>query len=163
MIRDLNVTSQPGLSWLKGVLAGFLGTIPMTVFMLATQRFLPHGQRYALPPEIITKELAHRAKVKQHMSKMQILAVTLISHFAYGAAMGGLYSLSGMQGRRSSLAKGGLFGFIVWVGSYFGLLPILGMTEAGQREPLRRNMMMMVAHLIWGSAMGLLAEILIRE
>jgi putative membrane protein len=80
------------LSWLQGAIAGFIGTVPMTVFMLTTQRFLPHGQRYALPPEIITKELAHRAHVRHHMNKQAILAATLVSHLGYGATMGLLYT-----------------------------------------------------------------------
>jgi hypothetical protein len=71
---------------LKGVLAGFVATIPMTIFMLATQRFLPKGQRYALPPEIITKELTQRAHMRQHMSKRQIVGATLVSHFGYGSS-----------------------------------------------------------------------------
>src|SRR6266702_5711332 len=92
MVREQNVlATQSGLSWLKGALAGFIATAPMTVFMLLTQRFLPKGQQYDLPPEIITKELAHRAHVRQHMDKRQILAATTVSHFGYGAAMGALY------------------------------------------------------------------------
>ena len=57
MVREQNVlATQSGLSLLKGALAGFLATAPMTVFMLTTQRFLPKGQQYELPPELITKD-----------------------------------------------------------------------------------------------------------
>lgn len=66
-------------------------TIPnMTIFMLVTQRFLPKGQCYALAPEMIIKELAHRAHMKQHVSKRQIVGATLVSHFRYSAGMGTL-------------------------------------------------------------------------
>src|SRR5437588_8311418 len=93
MVRDQNVlASQAGTAWLKGALAGFFGTAPMTVFMLATQRFLPKGQQYELPPELIIKDLARRAHVRHHTNKVQILAATLVSHFGYGAVTGALYS-----------------------------------------------------------------------
>jgi hypothetical protein len=87
------IEAQPGRACLQGALAGFFATGPMTLFMLVTQRFLPRGQRYALPPEIITQELAHRTHVRWHMNKKQILGATLVSHFGYGAAMGALYGV----------------------------------------------------------------------
>src|SRR5437588_2486279 len=104
------IEAQPAPSWLSGALAGFIGTAPMTAFMLLTQRFLPKGQRYALPPEIITEELAHRAHMRHHMNKPQVLGATLISHFGYGAAMGALYNLLAKKLPLPSIVKGLLFG-----------------------------------------------------
>lgn len=92
-----NIKAQSERAWLKGALAGFVATEPMTLFMLVTQSFLPKGQRYALPPEIITKELARRVHVRQHLNKGQVLAATLVSHFGYGAAMGTLHSALGKK------------------------------------------------------------------
>src|SRR5437762_3412788 len=121
---------------LQGAVAGFLGTVPMTVFMLATQRFLPKGQRYDLPPEIITKELAERADFKQHMNKPQILGATLVSHFGYGAAMGMLYSPLIKRMPLPAAVKGILFGLMVWVASYLGLLPLMGVSASAGDEPV---------------------------
>ena len=135
----------------------------MTVFMLLTQRFLPRGQRYDLPPEIITKDLAQRARVRQHMNKRQILIATLFSHFAYGAAMGLLYRPLEKRGPWPPVAKGISFGLLVWAGSYLVLLPLLGMAESGQKEPGKRNLMMIAAHIIWGSSMAIVADELVRQ
>lgn len=140
---------------LKGALAGFMGTAPMTVFMLLTQRFLPKGQQYALPPEIIIKELAHRMHIRQHMDKKLILAATLISHFAYGATMGVLFSPIDKKLPLPAAVKGILFGLFVWAASYLGLLPLIGMSESGQSEPVRRNLLMIGAHVVWGAATGM--------
>ncbi len=149
MVREQNVlATQSGLSWLKGALAGFIATAPMTVFMLTTQRFLPKGQQYDLPPELITKELAHRAHIRWHMSKTRILAATLVSHFGYGAAMGALYSPLDKKLPLPAVVKGVIFGVVVWAGS------------SAHKEPVRRNLMMIAAHLVWGSAMALLANLL---
>ena len=164
MKYDANtVQAQPGLSWLSGALAGFIGTAPMTVFMLLTQSFLPKGQRYALPPEIITQELAHRAHVRHHMNKQLVLAATTVSHFGYGAAMGALYSPLGKKLPLPGILKGVLFGLVIWAASYLALLPMSGMWESGQREPVRRNLMMIGAHVVWGLAMGAAADTLMHQ
>jgi len=161
MVRDQNVLeTRTGTAWLKGALAGFLGTAPMTVFMLATQRFLPKGQQYELPPELIIKDLARRAHVRQHINKVQILAATLVSHFGYGAVTGALYSPLAKKLPLPGFVKGILFGFVVWAASYLGLLPLLGISESAHKEPVRRNLMMIAAHLVWGSAMGVAADVL---
>jgi uncharacterized membrane protein YagU involved in acid resistance len=134
----------------------------MTIFMLITQRFLPKGQRYALPPEIIIQDLTQRAHIRQHMNKVQILGATLVSHFGYGAVMGTLYSMLVRKIALPAAVKGALFGLGVWAASYLGLLPLLGMAEAGQKEPGRRNLLMIAAHVIWGSAMGAAVDVLVR-
>ena len=161
MVREQSVlATQSSLSWLKGALAGFIATGPMTVFMLTSQRIMPKGQQYELPPELITKELAHRAHIRWHMNKTQILAATLVSHFGYGAAMGALYSPLHKKLPLPAVLKGVIFGFVVWAGSYLGLLPLMGISESAHKEPVRRNLMMIAAHLVWGSAMGLVADFL---
>ena len=62
-----------------------------------------------------------------------------------------------------TVAQGVLFGLVVWAGSYLGLLPLLGISASGDREPLRRNLMMIAAHTVWGAAMGATANVLFRE
>lgn len=165
MKRDLisSLSAQAGIPLLSSGLAGFLATLPMTIFMLLTQRFLPRDQRYDLPPEIIVKELAQRAHVRQHMNKLQILAATLVSHFSYGAAMGMFYSPLSKKLSLPSAIKGGIFGLFIWAANYLGLLPLLGMSERAPREPGRRNLMMIGAHLIWGSFLALVADTLVHS
>lgn len=155
--------AQVSQNWLKGALAGFVATIPMTIFMLTTQRFLPKGQHYDLPPEIITKELAHRVHVRQHMSKGQILGATLVSHFGYGATMGALYAPFAQRTPTIAPVQGSLFALFVWAASYLGLLPLLGMSESGHSEPGHRNLMMIAAHIVWGTALGLVTAVLVRQ
>jgi uncharacterized membrane protein YagU involved in acid resistance len=164
MVQQQNRVEAPlGQEVLKGTLAGFVATIPMTVFMLATQRFLPKGQRYDLPPEIITKELAYRAHVRHHLNKQQVLGATLVSHFGYGASMGAVYSLLGKRRPLPTVVQGVLFGLVVWAGSYLALLPLLGMSESGQSEPVRRNLMMIAAHVVWGTTLGATADVLMHR
>src|SRR5581483_746981 len=108
----------PERALLKGTLAGFVATLPMTVFMLATQRFLPRRQQYRLPPEMITTELARRAHVRHRLNKQQILAATTVSHFGYGAAMGAVYGPLQKRVPLPAIVQGVIFGIVVWAASY---------------------------------------------
>ena len=161
LAREVDAQEYP--SWIKDAVAGCAATAPMTVFMLFTQRFLPHGQRYELPPEIIIQDLARRAHLHWRLSKRQILLATLVSHLGYGAAMGLFYRPIERSMLGPSLVKGSGFGLLVWAASYLGLLPAMGLVESAYREPGRRNLMMIAAHLVWGSATGFFASLFTRR
>lgn len=145
---------------LQAALAGFIATIPMTIFMLVTQRFLPKGQHYELPPELITKDVARKVHVRWHMNKAAVLVATLAAHFGYGATIGMLYELIRKRILLPPPLKGTLFGFAVWAASYFVLLPLLGISETGQKEPGQRNLIMLVAHIVWGAVLGVATDVL---
>lgn len=151
---------QPGRIVVNSALAGTIATLPMTVFMLATQRLLPRGQRYELPPELLMKEISQRTHTRLHWNKKLIVGATLVSHFGYGGAMGALYSPLEKQRSLPAPLLGTLFGLLVWAGNYLGLLPLLRSRAGGHREPGQRNFMMIVAHVVWGSSLGIIANIL---
>jgi putative membrane protein len=155
---DHKTNNAPQHTWLQSASAGIVGTLPMTIFMFATQRFLPKGQRYSLPPEIVTHELAQRVHIRHKMNKGEVLGATTVSHFGYGATMGLLYSPLQRAKSLPTLLKGSLFGLFIWAGNYLALLPALGMRAAGQKEPPQRNWMMIVAHIVWGATTALVAE-----
>ncbi len=158
-----NNAAAPEHALLKGALAGFVATLPMTIFMLATQRFLPKRQQYELPPEMITKDLAHRAHIRHHLNKQLILGATTASHFGYGAVMGAAFGPLQKRVPLPTIAQGILYGLLVWVASYLGLLPLLGISASSQKEPVRRNLMMIAAHIVWGASLGALASVLFGE
>jgi len=148
-----------------GALAGLIATIPMTLFMLLMHRLLPKWQKYALPPERITHELSERTGAHKYLDKPRLLGATLVSHFGYGAFMGTLY---GTLSKRITLplpaaVKGGIFGVIIWAGSYLGWLPAMNMAAAGTEEPLRRNGLMIGAHVVWGVTTGIITNVVERN
>ncbi len=149
---------RPNGPFLSGTIAGLIATIPMTIFMLIMHRILPSWQRYAVPPEKLTKEIAERANVRQHMNKPQLLGASLVSHFGYGATMGTLYTTLTRKIALPPIYKGTLFGLIVWAASYLGWLPVAGFSVAAPEEPARRNILMIVSHIIWGATTGLLSD-----
>jgi uncharacterized membrane protein YagU involved in acid resistance len=97
------------------------------------------------------------------MSKPQKVALALVGHFGYGAAMGVLYTLLMQRGNIktfSFLVKGNIFGLAVWGASYLGLLPAMQMSTTAPREPLQRNLLMIAAHSVWGSVLAVTAHVL---
>jgi uncharacterized membrane protein YagU involved in acid resistance len=53
-----------------------------------------------------------------------------------------------------SSLKGALTGLAVWAGSYLGWLPAAGILRPATRHPWRRNLLMIIAHVIWGVTLG---------
>lgn len=145
--------------FLKSALAGFIATLPMSVWMLGAQHWLlPRRERYPLPPELITEHAAQAVGLETVAENDTALkAATVVNHFAYGTAVGALYApLRDLPG--PPLLKGIGLGIFVWTGSYLGLLPATGLLNSATHQPARRNLLMIVAHFIWGGVTGVLAE-----
>lgn len=142
----------------KGALAGFAATLPMSAVMLAAHEFLPPHERYPLPPSEIVSRVAEKVGVEEAAAGSDHKLLTTASHFAYGAATGALYAALPHQISPSSALNGTIFGLIVWAGSYLGLLPALGILRPATKHPARRNALMIAAHVVWGSALGVLVD-----
>ena len=143
---------------LRGALAGFLATGPMTVAMEAMRRRLPYQERYPLPPSEITSVVTIEAGLRERLSSGQRLALTTLLHFGYGAAVGALYAPSLHRAAPPPALRGSLYGLIVWGASYLGWLPALGILRPATEHPPRRTALMIAAHLVWGSSLGLLVD-----
>jgi len=116
----------------------------MTWVMQQLFRRLPVAERYPLPPREITERAA--ATVGYH-SPEALPDAALNAHLVYGAATG---ALLGLAGRRRRLVNGSVYGVIVWAASYFGWAPALRILTPANQHPLRRNLLMVAAHLVWG-------------
>ena len=143
---------------LIGGLAGLAATFPMTAAMTAMHRLLPKREQYPLPPKQITVSAAEKAGADDHLRDAERDVLTAAAHFGYGATMGALYAPLADKGPLSAAARGAGFGLAVWVGSYLGLLPALGLLKPATEHPARRNGLMITAHLIWGTILGVLVE-----
>lgn len=144
-----------------GAICGVVATGPMTAVMVLGHRRLPVGERYPLPPREITGAVADKAGVA--MDAEALSAATLIAHFGYGGAAGGLYGALPMESVRQPVASGFLLGLLVWSLSYFGLLPALRILRSASEHPARRNALMLGAHFIWGACLCGLYRVLLDD
>jgi uncharacterized membrane protein YagU involved in acid resistance len=105
-----------------------------------------------------TFELTERAGLRQNLDESQHRALTLLAHYGYGAAAGAVYTALAQQLPGPPPLRGITFGLGVWTVSYLGLLPALGVLRVATEHPARRNALMIAAHVVWGAALGLLAD-----
>jgi Protein of unknown function (DUF1440) len=119
--------------------------------------------RYSLPPREITVHLAERAGVHKKLDPDARAALSLVNHFGYGAMAATVYSLVEERIPVPAMAKRPLFGAIVWLVSYLGLLPAVGILEPATKHPQSRNLLMIAVHLVWGLVVGVFVETLLAE
>lgn len=145
------------LPLLGGAVAGAVATGPMTGFMAAAHRYLPWYQRHPLPPKAITMDLLHRVNLKQRMNRKQRRRATWMAHVAYGTGIGAFYGAFSRYIPLPPAVKGIGYGLLVWAGSYLGWLPAFNVSGAATEQPLRRNLLMVGAHVVWGGVAGPIA------
>ncbi|MEA2708783.1 MAG: hypothetical protein QOF78_1384 [Phycisphaerales bacterium] len=148
--------------FVAGTLAGLTATAPMTAAMIAMHKVLPAHERYPLPPRKVTMRAARMVGLKKHLDEPEKKVATLAAHFGYGAAMGGLFALLAPRAPGPAVPKGIAWGLIVWTTSYLGLLPATGLHEPATQHPRERNILMVLAHIIWGASLGLLLSRRVR-
>jgi len=126
----------------------------MTLFMLGAHRFLPFHQRRSLPPKAITMDLLRKVHLKQHLNRKERKRAPWIAHVAYGTGVGATYGSFARFIPLPAPVKGVIFALLVWAGSYLGWLPAFNVSGSAPDEPMRRNLLMIAAHMVYGAAVG---------
>lgn len=150
--------------YLAGAVAGTLATIPMSLTMITLHRLIPKKERRALPPKQITMEIAEDIGAKDLLDEeIEKDTVSLVNHFAYGAATGAIYAAVAENVNFPPLVKDIGYGLAVWTVSYLGLLPLAGILPPATEHPASQNALMIPAQVVWGAALGAGLEVLSRE
>jgi hypothetical protein len=139
---------------LSGAVSGFLATGPMTAFMEGAFRKLPLGQRQPLPPRQVTERLMRRLLPIRPPPEERQQAVSMAAHFAFGATLGALLNVTVGRALRPGVGTGAASGLLVWAIHYAGLLPLMGLQPPPRQRPIRRNALMVAAHVVWGGTFG---------
>jgi hypothetical protein len=141
---------------LRGAAAGAAATVPMTVVMETLHEQLPGEPARPLPPREITESIASKAGVDEQIPEHHMEDLTLAAHFGYGAACGALLGAVAPKHPAGAVVTGMLFGLGVWAGSYKGWLPAFNIRHDAEHDPPARTGLMVVAHLVWGAAAGMM-------
>lgn len=166
--RKTFAVQQPG--WVRpaaGAAAGLIASVPMAAVMMGLNRALPGRGRSAaepyrpLPPKEITLEVAERAGMEEVVRPGRHWgAATWLGHLGYGAATASVYPMLAGRLDAPNVIRGMLFAMLVWAGSYLGWLPALGVLPPATHQTRRRNAVMILSHLSWGSLTALLSDYL---
>lgn len=157
-------TDDQAVNWTRvilGFICGVVATGPMTAVMVLWHRRLPEREKYPLPPREITGAVMDKAGVSA--TAEQLSAATLVAHFAYGGAAGGLYGLIPPGKLCEPVRSGFVLAFLVWSLSYFGLLPVLRILRPATEHPARRSGLMLGAHVLWGVCLCALHQLLLDD
>ena len=141
---------------LIGAAAGAAATVPMTIVMETLHERLPGEPARPLPPREITEGVVAKAGLQGEVREGEKQVLTLAGHFGYGAVCGALFGLMAPRTPGAAVAAGAAFGLSVWVGSYLGWLPSVGVRHDAREDPPARNGLMIAAHVVYGAATGAL-------
>ena len=158
--QSMRQNNSPYKQLIKGAVAGLVATVPMTIFMRSAWRMLPRREKYPLPPRLITRRLTKETGIDPKLDADQLTWLTLTLHFLFGAAAGSVYGVIEPRVPLDETVKGSLMGVAVWSGSYLGWIPAFHILPPATEHPWRRNVLMIVAHLVWGIALGLATRIM---
>ncbi|WP_433875513.1 DUF6789 family protein [Sinomonas atrocyanea] len=132
----------------RGAAAGAAATAAMTaVFGAAGASGMMHRQ----PPERIVRTFF------PGVSRPGKEGLALASHFGYGMAGGALYACA-VPGRLQEPGTGTAFGALVWLASYEGWLPALGIFPPAHKDRPGRAASIYAAHLVYGWTLGWAAQ-----
>lgn len=142
---------------LAGALDGALATAAMSAVMAGAQRA---GWLGEMPPRRIARlaVLPARGHATPRRAKD---ALGALAHVGFGAAAGSLFEAlrrGPARRRRVGPLLGAAFGAGVWLVSYAGWIPALGVLPPPHRDRADRQTWMLVAHLVYGGVLGLLAD-----
>lgn len=131
----------------RGVIAGVVGTIAMTVPILAGQR---SGLFTNPPPREISANVARRTWLLPERSDPAFPLVWSSGHLAYGGACGVVFTLVRRYLPAAPSLAGLLFGLAVWAVSYLGLIPALRLYPWPADDSRPRQLVMIAAHGVFG-------------
>lgn len=136
---------------LAGAFAGLVAAGPMALALLALKRILPSRS-------ISEQALERMSAEEQSADEPQVNASTWLAHFGYGALAGAAYPFTIGRLRAPTLLKGWAHAMMYWACSYLGWLPVSNIFPAAADQPRRRNAVMIVGHLLWGTIVAMLAD-----
>lgn len=137
-----------------GAVAGTLATGLMSAVMLGAKRIGLMGE---MPPETITARFLDRLGWHHRSGETQDL-LAVVTHVGFGAAAGSLYAVIQRRLRPPvpPVVAGMVFATGVWLVSYQGWVPALGIMAPATRDRPGRPQSMLVAHLVFGVVLGAL-------
>jgi hypothetical protein len=161
-----------------GVAGGTFATIPMTAAMEFVRFALLRSKPGTFPPRQVALGIIEKsglAKILRPLGEPGLVIVTAVTHFGFGAVAGGIYGIADSllrqpsairpatsapnakwQRSESAAARGAAFGILVWLASYFGWLPALGITKPQADYPIRKGLILGLSHVVWGMTLGLI-------
>jgi hypothetical protein len=135
----------------RGAAAGAVATAAMSALMLAAGRTGRMGRQ---PPEAIVRRAGAVTAGEPRGRLAEGLAV--VAHLAFGVGTGAAYAL--LPRSRRPVLRGLAVGELVYAVSYAGWVPALGALPQPHRDRTTRQVVMVAAHAVYGTVLGVLDD-----
>jgi hypothetical protein len=146
----------------RGAQAGVAATAAMSLLLLVARRAGISGQ---LPPRAIVDTAAEQLPEGSQPDEEEREAAAGVAHFLFGAAAGALFGLatSGLRRIWLSAVLGLLYGSAVYVVSYMGWIPSLGILPPSDEDRPGRVATMVGGHWVYGATLGIVMALARRR
>jgi hypothetical protein len=135
----------------KGILAGVVATVPMTVAMELGRR--SGLLRRQAPEEITDRLLASAGATKA--TREQRRGVAGLVHLATGATLGAIFAALPQPHRLTHrIGLGAIYGLGVYTLNYVGLAPTARLMPPPSQDRLGRQVTTLAAHLVFGATLS---------
>jgi uncharacterized protein DUF6789 len=143
---------------LDGAIGGVAGTWSMSLCMRVSRRF-SLSPKQPLPPERVAHGVLERVGAPLPGGPAREV-VELAAHYAFGTTGGTVF---GVLYRRLGLplpgpVQGIIFGLTVWMSSYAGWVPGLGILPPPAQDDDRRAVTIIVGHILYGAVLGAIVD-----
>lgn len=133
---------------IRGAFAGLMATGPMTLAMYLGKAL---GLLHTPPPKQIMASAGYQAGAPPHGAGKSVFNTAWIaSHLAYGMGCGSLYVVLRRALPGPPPSRGLIFAGAVWLVSYLGLMPALGLYPPPDKDSKSRVGVMIAAHAVYG-------------
>ena len=160
----MTLNREPG-RWTRlalfGALGGLYGAGAMSVIRLTLHRA---GVIDKMVPQAVEEWISHRLSSDPPGGKLGRQLTDQALHMAYGVTWGALAAPLMVAGaRQRSLWSGGVFGAALWLLGTAVLFPWLRIARPVWKAGAGENVANLAAHLVYGTAVQLVAEELVRQ
>ncbi len=136
-------------SFSKALVAGLVGGLAGSVAKVAGEKlFPPRTEGQQPPPKIIVERTAEAAGVPLSPAAKKPLAEA--SHWLFGIAAGGVYSVVAEYQPKATAWRGAVFGLTLNRLMHQGVLPYTGVVAPVKDQPAQERVSEWVTHVLYG-------------
>jgi len=111
----------------------------------------------------IAAQTAARATLDHPLTRDELAVAAPLVHYAFGAAMGGLYGGLVEMSPAVRACSGTAYGTVVWIGADEIAMPMLGLSDPDADRPVEMHAQAFAAHLVFGLTLELVRRALRRR
>lgn len=157
--------NDPWKGLLAGMAAGLVASWAMNQFQFLWNRVRPH--RRERPPDPAAEDATVKAARKvseglfhHGLTEQEKRWAGPLVHYAFGAAVGGLYGAVAEKDRRVTAGAGLPFGTAFWLVADETAVPLLGLSEPPNRYPPSVHLYALASHWVFGATAELVRRTL---